>query len=378
MNNLALTKRSYISVINSLNLNLFTMKKLLALIAIISVFTFTANAQFSTTGTTTSTTDKVGIGTTSPVTNAKLDVQGNGVNIGNTSNLDASLHIGASYGGFDRLTQIHPTGVSKPALNLMGSTNSSGSYNWWAWGAMANSSTWAIQPTVTFSGSTGLFITTAGKVGIGTTSPTGNLTVGGRGNINPNPSHTNEADYTGLNLTFKEEDVFGGNFDLGVIKMVQPADAYVDYADMVFQTSLGTTTEKMRISGEGNVSIGTPDAKGYKLAVNGTAIATEMFVKLHGDWPDFVFKPTYKLPKLSEVKAYIDANQHLPDMPSEAEVAKSGIKLGEMNTLLVKKVEELTLYLIEQDKEKKQLAEKLESQQQQIDKLTSLLQPKKQ
>lgn len=84
------------------------------------------------------------------------------------------------------------------------------------------------------------------------------------------------------------------------------------------------------------------------------------------NWPDYVFKPTYQLPKLSEVKSYIDQNQHLPDMPTEAEVKKDGINLGEMNKLLVKKVEELTLYLIDLNTEKDK---KDKEQQTQIDQL---------
>jgi len=73
-------------------------------------------------------------------------------------------------------------------------------------------------------------------------------------------------------------------------------------------------------------------------------------VKLNNVWPDYVFKPTYQLPSLTEVKTYIDQNKHLPEIPSEQEIAKEGQNLGEMNKLLLKKVEELTLYLIENDR----------------------------
>jgi hypothetical protein len=101
----------------------------------------------------------------------------------------------------------------------------------------------------------------------------------------------------------------------------------------------------------GNIALNTFDTKGYKLAVNGSAIATSVTVKLNSAWPDYVFKPAYQLPSLTEVKTYIDQNQHLPEMPSEQEIAKDGQNLGEMNKLLLKKVEELTLYLIEKDKQ---------------------------
>jgi hypothetical protein len=79
-------------------------------------------------------------------------------------------------------------------------------------------------------------------------------------------------------------------------------------------------------------------------------------VKLVANWPDYVFKKDYALPSLADVKTYIDQNQHLPEIPSAQQIEKDGINLGEMNKLLLKKVEELTLYLIE-------MKTKLESQQ---------------
>ncbi|WEA00653.1 hypothetical protein [Mucilaginibacter sp. SJ] len=85
--------------------------------------------------------------------------------------------------------------------------------------------------------------------------------------------------------------------------------------------------------------------------MNGSVIATSVTVRLYGSWADYVFKPTYKLPSLTEVKAYIDQYKHLPEIPSEQEIAKNGQNLGEMNKLLLKKVEALTLYLIENKKQ---------------------------
>ncbi len=90
-------------------------------------------------------------------------------------------------------------------------------------------------------------------------------------------------------------------------------------------------------------------AAGYTLAVGGKAIAESVTVKLQNTWPDYVFNPTYQLPSLTDIKTYIDQNHHLPDMPSAQDVEKDGLNLGEMNRDLVKKVEELTLYLIEKD-----------------------------
>ncbi len=112
-------------------------------------------------------------------------------------------------------------------------------------------------------------------------------------------------------------------------------------------------TDKFQFLG-GNVGIGTADTKGYKLAVAGNAIAESVTVKLQGQWGDYVFKPSYKLRPLSEVKTFIDQNQHLPEIPSAQEIEKSGIDLGEMVKLQTKKIEELTLYLIESNKQLQQ------------------------
>ena len=120
------------------------------------------------------------------------------------------------------------------------------------------------------------------------------------------------------------------------------------------------------------MGIGTGDTHGYMLAVNGDIHTKKVVVDLI-NWPDYVFKPTYNLKPLSEVKTYIDLNHHLPEIPSEKEIADKGVDLGEINKLLVKKVEELTLYLIEEHKQVKNEQETNQSQQAQIDELKKLV-----
>lgn len=104
-----------------------------------------------------------------------------------------------------------------------------------------------------------------------------------------------------------------------------------------------------------NVGIGTTNTQGFRLAVSGNIVAEEIKVALESDWPDYVFKDNYELPSLIEVEEFIEKNGHLIGIPSQAEVKASGILLGEMNANLLKKIEELTLYTIEQDKKIKKL-----------------------
>lgn len=106
----------------------------------------------------------------------------------------------------------------------------------------------------------------------------------------------------------------------------------------------------------GNVGIGTNAPGDYKLAVEGTIGARKVKVT-QGTWADFVFHRSYELPSIDSVEAYIAKYQHLPDIPSEAEVTKNGLDLGEMNKNLLRKVEEQMLYIISLKKEMKEMRE---------------------
>jgi hypothetical protein len=133
-----------------------------------------------------------------------------------------------------------------------------------------------------------------------------------------------------------------------------PVSIGITPTDLTFftQNTSGATGERLRILGNGNIGIGTttPD---QKLTVNGQVHSTSVVVTSTVP-ADYVFNTNYHLRPLTEVKAFVDKNHHLPEVPSAADFNKDGQNLGEMNMLLLKKVEELTLYLIEKDK---QLAE---------------------
>ena len=109
--------------------------------------------------------------------------------------------------------------------------------------------------------------------------------------------------------------------------------------------------ELMRINEDGNVGIGTSSIPStYKLAVDGKILAEEVKVALSTGWPDYVFTKDYERMPLQDLKSFIEKNHHLPNIPSQKEVKEAGgISVGEMNAKLLEKLEELTLYLIEED-----------------------------
>lgn len=100
----------------------------------------------------------------------------------------------------------------------------------------------------------------------------------------------------------------------------------------------------------------------HSLYVEGSAIAEEIFVKLKADWPDFVFDGNYDLMPLYRLEAYILKNGRLPEMPSAEEVEKEGVRAGETIRILTMKVEELTLYILQLQKEMELLKESLQNE----------------
>ena len=122
--------------------------------------------------------------------------------------------------------------------------------------------------------------------------------------------------------------------------------------DLAFYTRKdGELSERMVITDEGNLGLGTDTTFNYKLAVNGIIGAKGVQVESTNPWPDYVFEEDYQLLRIDELEKYILENKHLPGVPSALEVQEQGLNLGEMDARLLEKVEELSLYIINLNKQ---------------------------
>lgn len=194
--------------------------------------------------------------------------------------------------------------------------------------------------------------TTSGSVGIGTTAPTARL------NINSLLSSSGGG-YVGLPFKIENTSGIGGNeanlFEIHDQALVFPGPAP--------KRLIYWITNKGSVGIANSLRIGSTAANGayinYKLSVDGDMIAKRCVIQV-SNWADYVFNEDYKLPALREVEEFIGENKHLPGVPSEAEVKEQGIEIGEMNKILMQKIEELTLYIIEQDKKIKRLEQKVD------------------
>jgi hypothetical protein len=103
----------------------------------------------------------------------------------------------------------------------------------------------------------------------------------------------------------------------------------------------------------GSPTVTIPSGSSYKLAVGGGILTEKIRIATTGTtfWADYVFEPSFKLRSLTEVERFIKINKHLPDVPSTAEVTQNGIDIAQTQALLLQKVEELTLYVIQQQKQ---------------------------
>lgn len=189
----------------------------------------------------------------------------------------------------------------------------------------------------------------------------------GVGVINPSTAlHVSHNDPHGGIILNRNSAVTGKSQVLfqqaGVEKWAIGTDMIEDNSNNFFISDKATDQTRLFIDANGNVGIGTTNVGlTTKLAVEGKICAREIKV-LTGAFPDYVFEKEYNLMSLKELEVYINAHKHLPGIPSAREVeANQGVDLGEMNRLLLEKVEELTLHLIELDKSNTQLQKEMEA-----------------
>ena len=173
---------------------------------------------------------------------------------------------------------------------------------------------------------------------------------------------------SGSQMTFAAPKYSFTNAGITLGKNTATQSPDVSFASQGGGISVGT--DRVMSFATGKVGIGCENTvEGYALAVNGGVMSTRVSVMDVDEWPDYVFGKDYERMSLYELEEYIGLNHHLPEVPSAEEVSEQGIDLGEMNAILLQKVEELTLHVIELQKQIDAQQNKIDLQQNEINEL---------
>jgi hypothetical protein len=299
----------------------------------------------------------VGIGTTTPKTN--LDLKGN-------MNISPSINVANGLIG-----SIGFSPVNYPTINS--SVSIAGFYEGNAWSngsGLAFSTTSGPDITMQLPKER-MRINKDGFVGIGTITPKTNLDL--KGNMNISPS-TNLANGLIGSIGFSPVNYPTINNSVSITGLYEGND-WSNGSGLAFSTTSGPDItmqlpkERMRINKDGFVGIGTV-TPGYILDVCGTIRAKEIKVDLLGGC-DFVFKKDYKLMSLNDLEKFVTTKQHLPEIASEKEMIENGLNMKEFQMKLLQKMEEMTLYIIEQNKKNEKQEQELKLLKAEIKKLKS-------
>lgn len=167
-------------------------------------------------------------------------------------------------------------------------------------------------------------------------------------------------------LNIEKANMFGVHITTNQIHFGQPVALDQQYETFNFR---GAVKASKLLLGEFAAASASrfPTDPAFLLAVDGKMISTEAWCAIKSRWPDYVFEKDYTLPSLEEVSDYVKQNQHLPGIPTASEVKESGVDMGEMHSAMLKKVEELTLYLIDMNERVKSLEQKNKALKHELD-----------
>jgi hypothetical protein len=292
----------------------------------------------------------------------------------------ASLHIRTSTADFlvensgleGAYMTVHSGRFNRPATTIYKQAGT----EYWHTGILydeAGNQKYSIGTANTFSSSK-LTIQSDGNIGIATNDPQAKLQIGNLTGADKRIMIPGAYNFERLNLTMGAN----GNGELefvthsngessGGVKLYSP-----DGAHLYFQTALATTSysslnyqTKMTLTNGGYLGIGTTCPQ-TALDVAGTIRAKEVKVELFSGC-DFVFKEDYKLMELKELEQFVKTNQHLPEVAPEKEMVENGVNMKELQMKLLQKIEELTLYTIEQNKKIETIQEQNELLKQEIE-----------